>query len=182
MSGLEPLFLGAAATAGSAAVGTTAAVAPVAASAGLFGAGGAFAATQTIATSLAALSAGSAIMGGVQQGKAFKAQAKFQEFEATQARIQGQQQENDLKEMLLEDLAANNAHFGFAGLDITSGTPVDIQRKVRRDATRQFATSRTNTGFAVEGRRIAAGQSMTKARQARIGGFTRASGSLLELV
>lgn len=182
-----PLLLGTAAAAGGQAAaflppvaGIAATVAPVAATGGLFGSAGAFSLGTTLSTLASLGSAGLSVYSGLQQAGSLSQQAAYDDFNARQELLRGQQESNTIRENLLRTLAAQNAAYGAAGIDVGAGTPVDVQQDAMAQADRELDTSRANTLLRAYSRRASADVLRSDARGAVAGGYIGGVGSLLD--
>ncbi len=137
----------------------------------------AFSAASTVA-SLG--SAGLSIFSGLQQAGSLSQQAAYDDFNARQELLRGQQESNTIRENLLRTLAAQNAAYGAAGIDVGAGTPVDVQQDAMAQADRELDTSRANTMLRAYSRRASADVMRSDARGAVAGGYIGGVGSLLD--
>jgi len=135
------------------------------------------------ASTVAALgSAGLSIYSGLQQAGSQVQQAAYDDFNARQELLRGQQESNKIRENLLRTLAAQNAAYGAAGIDVGSGSPVDVQQDTLAQADRELDISRNNTLLRSYSRRASADVLRSDARGAALGGYIRGTTSLLDFV
>jgi len=127
------------------ALGTgTAATATTAATAGLFGTAGTFSFMSAASTLGTAFSAYSTIQGGRESDAAYKSQAKWNELQARQERLRGQQEANQIKGDLAKSIASANARGAASGIDITSGSPVTAVNAAIDDANDAWTIAKSN--------------------------------------
>lgn len=125
-------------------------------------------------------SAGLGIAGGNQQAASMQARADLERFNAEQELLRGQQEQNAIREGLLRTLAAQNAAYGASGIDVGSGTPLDVQRETTSTADRELDISRTNALARSYARRASASALESDASATMIGGYARGGFSLLD--
>ena len=125
-------------------------------------------------------SAGLSVAGGNQQASGMQARADLERFNAEQELLRGQQEQNAIRENLLKTLAAQNAAYGASGIDVGSGTPLDVQRETTSTADRELDISRTNALARSYARRASASALDSDASATMIGGYARGGFSLLD--
>jgi hypothetical protein len=163
-----------------AAVGSAAPAATVAGTAGLFGAGGAFNLGTTLTTLMSLGSAGLSIASGLSQAQAYGNRAFIEEINARQDLVRGQHESNKIRENLLRTLAAQSAYFGSGGIDIGSGTPVDLATETQAQADRELNIVRENATLLSAQRRLSAMGLRSDESAAQVGGFGRGALTLLD--
>jgi hypothetical protein len=119
------------------------------------------------------------IVGGVQQRKAGQAAAKVAEAEAASVRLIGEIEAADKRREARRLMAAQQVAFAGAGVDPTLGTPLDVLGDTAAEA--ELIALRAQFGRETQARAIEArGQQAQQAgRQAAIGSFVRAGGTIL---
>lgn len=155
---------------------------------GLFAGGGAAAAGATATASTAAsgvltlskvLSAGSALA-AIGQGFAAKndakVQAAFARTEAAQETAAGAVKARDLSKEYAELRSEQEVIQLANGLDLGTGTPMDIGRATQKVAERNISTTRENARNRSSAARIRSRGLMAEGRAALFGGFQKAAG------
>jgi hypothetical protein len=131
-------------------------------------------------TALSLTSAGLSIASGLSQGQALSNRAMIEDFNARQELIRGQFEANKIKENLIRTLATQNAYFGASGIDLGSGTPVDLATETQAQADRELDLVRTNATLLSTTRRFTALGYGADASAAQVGGFARGAMTLLD--
>jgi hypothetical protein len=155
----------------------TAGTATTAATTGLIGYGGSVTLGGVLSTALALGSAGLSLGGGLAQSRALQAQSQWQEFQAGQEVLRGEQEANRVRETLLRTLASNNAGRAAAGVEL-SGSAVDVDAEAAAAAERELAIVGNNAAARAGSARASALASRASASGALIGGIGGAAGSL----
>lgn len=134
-----------------------------------------------LSTGLGVLSAGMDVFGGMQQGSAYKAQARQQELSARAEELKGKQQALQIRDNLRRTIAAQNAAFAARGISPQTGTPVVLGRESREAAMNDIDLARFNGDIAAMQGRAQAQQTRSAGRTSMRGGFISAieKGSLL---
>lgn len=126
------------------------------------------------------------VMEGNQQDAYYRARAEQSQFNARQALLQGMQSENAIREQMLKTLAAQRAAFGAAGVDLSSGTPQDVQQQTIEEANRQLSTESANARIQAAGDNWQAdlyrSTGRSKANSAYLGGAFSAGKGLFDFV
>lgn len=159
-------------------VGTPAA-ASAPATAGLFGSAGEVTAASILGGTASLFGSMSTIGGISQYAAMMQDQARWADIQARQEELRGLQESNKIKQSLIATMAAQNARWGFAGIDIGSGTPVAAQEAAAREADYQLDTSRDMAAIRAASRRATASRLRTTARSLRSEGYVRGGTSLL---
>ena len=199
MSGIEVALLGTAASAGAAST------------AGLIGAGGALSlgagtlfSASSLATGLSLASVASSVMGGMQQSSALRQQgaqeawalnmtARQDSLDAQREELRGKTEVNDMMDGLIQTIASQQAAFAANGIDTGFGTPQSVHTATRNIAERQMGVTREDARIRAISRRAssyarreqainAKTSSSRAANSAMIEGFTKAGGSIAEMV
>jgi hypothetical protein len=126
-------------------------------------------------------SAGLALGGGMAQARALQGQAQWQDFQAQQEMLRGEQQANRVREALLRTLASNNAGRAAAGVEL-SGSALDVDAAAAAAAERELAIVSNNAAAQAAARRASALASREAANTAMLEGIGKAAGSLFNYV
>jgi hypothetical protein len=165
---------------GQAATGAAAAAAAsagTAATAGLLGYGGSITLGGVLNTALALGSAGLSLGGGLAQSRAMQAQAQWQDFQAGQETLRGEQEANRVRETLLRTLASNNAGRAAAGVEL-SGSALDVDAEAAAAAERELSIVSGNAAARAGAARSSAQSARISGNAALLGGVGQAAGSL----
>ena len=137
------------------------------ASAGL----GASSLLSTLGTGLSLASMASDIFGGASAGKAaaeqLQQQAEQDFLNAKQEELKGQQEQNDIKENLLQTIASQRLAYSGAGVDFSFGTPASLERNMKRQAEMQLGTTRDNARIKTLARRRGAYAKLSQVSRAQ---------------
>jgi hypothetical protein len=128
-------------------------------------------------TALALGSAGLSLGGGLAQARALQAQSQWQEFEAGQELLRGEQEANRVREALLRTLASNNAARAAAGVEL-SGSALDVDAEAAAAAERELSIVGSNAAARAGATRASAVASRAAASGAILSGIGGAAGSL----
>jgi cell division protein FtsL len=152
---------------------------------GAAGAGaGAAAATGalTITKVLGVVSALASVAGGIAQSKALKTQAQMELVRAEQEKAKGAAEARDLAKEYAE-LSSEQKVIQLAnGLDIGSGTPMNISEATKRQADRNIDMTRENARNRAAIHRLQARALMQEANSAIIGGIAGGISAGLRIV
>jgi hypothetical protein len=112
---------------------------------------------STLGTGLSLASMAADIFGGMSDGKAaamqITEQAEQDFLNAKQEELMGLQENNDIKENLLQTIAAQRLAYSGAGVDISFGTPGALESNMTKQAEMQLGTSRDNSRLKTLARR-----------------------------
>jgi len=166
---LSSLLMGSAASSFSAATG------------GLVGFGGQLTTAGLLQGSLGLFSAASSVGAGRQQSAMANAQGDLSDFQARQEQLSGTIQQNQIQKAMLQDLATQNAAWGTAGIDVTSGSAQTLASTTVEDAQENLGIARANAYSRAQARRIAASLSRSEANSATLTSYAKGAGSLLDM-
>jgi hypothetical protein len=121
------------------------------------------------------------IMGGMQQSTLLKTQAQQAELQARQEELKGREQADKIRRSLQATLATQNAVFASRGISTRSGTPVTLGNVSRNEASQDIETAQFNSGQSAFAKRSEAAQLRSSASAAKMAGFGKAFGTLLEV-
>jgi hypothetical protein len=166
-----------AAAVGTAATTATAGAAATAATAGLIGYGGSVTLGGVLSSALALGSAGLSLGGGLAQQRAMSAQADWQNFNAGQEQLRGEQEANRVRDTLLRTLASNNAGRAAAGVEL-SGSALDVDAEAAAAAEREVSIVSGNAAARAGSARASAQGARVSGNAALIGGAGQAAAGL----
>ena len=110
------------------------------------------------------------MIGGASQSAAMmRDQGRWADLKLGQEELRGLQESNRIRQSLLETMAAQNARWGFAGIDIGAGTPVAAREAAIREADYQLDTSRDMAATRAASRRATASRLRNGAASTRLG-------------
>jgi hypothetical protein len=112
------------------------------------------------------------IVGGLRANAAYKSQAAFQDVQTRQLQIQGAKEAADIRKRLLETQSMQTAYFASSGIDITSGSPMDLRATTQQAGDEAYDISKLNTAVAVDSSKAQAKAYRLAARNALISGLT----------
>lgn len=113
-------------------------------------------------------------------GNQYQFQAGQYDFAASQARLQGEEQSNNLRRELLKNLASSNARFAAGGISLSSGTPMQAQIISRGNAQRDIQQVQNNAASVSTAYRGNAAVSRASGRIARSKGLFDTGVTLLK--
>lgn len=158
-----------------------AATATTAATSGLIGTAGSVTAGGLFSTGLTLGSVGLTVGGAMSQAAAMRSQAEWQEFDAGQEELRGEQEANQVRRAMLRTLASNNAGRAASGVAV-GGSADDVDAEIMADAERELDVTRANTEARAASTRAAAQNTRGSATSTLLGGVGSAAGSLFDYV
>lgn len=137
-----------------------------------------------------AISAGSSIAGGIAQSDALKAQgeqqrivgdfnAKLSEMQAQDALDRGGKDAENLQKQASRMIGSQRAALAAQGLEVDSGSALEIQNDSKEMAARDVVTIRNNAAREAFGFKVQAMNSTNEGRMAQLAANKQASSSLL---
>lgn len=165
---LSSLLVGSAASAGSAAT------------AGLFGMAGSATLGGILSGTFGLVSAASTILGASQAAKGSQAEGDFAKFQARQEEIAGKVEGNRIRQSMLQTMATQRARWGTAGIDLSSGTPLQASADAAGEGNLQLGLSRSDAATRAMARRLSSRQSFQRADQQRIAGGVEGVGTMID--
>lgn len=124
----------------------------------------------------------SSIGSGYADQSNLRANAHMNQMMMKREELMGREAATRVQAAMLDRLASNRARAGASGLSLTSGVFGQTDTAVINDAEDQMGINRDNTETRVAARRLQTRQLEGRADQAPLGGYAKASTSLLTLV